>query len=347
MATRKSRFTKPPAVTDGAAISVVAPASFARKERVRRGQRALRALGFVPKLAANVLERGPIYFAGTPAQRLADLYGAFADEKTSAVMCLRGGYGSNYLLENLDLKRIARHPKPFFAYSDLTGLQLRLLDALGLPAFHGPMLAADFFLHDGVHWESFCAALAGRPYGLGAKEGLRTLQTGNARGILYGGCLSILVSLLGTPWEPQTEGKLLFLEDVGAKPYQVDRMLWQLRHAGKLKGVRGILFGEMLDCQSKDAPPKLLDDAILNALEGFKGPIAIGLRSGHVSRENVTLTLGVRAELRVGRTAQLDLLEPAVKTAGNAPTRERANKSTGSRNQGGGSKVRITNNLSS
>ncbi len=109
---------------------------------------------------------------------------------------------------------------------------------------------------------------------MGTKEGLRTLQKGSARGVLYGGCLSILVSLLGTPWEPQTEGKLLFLEDVGAKPYQVDRMIWQLRHAGKLKGVRGIVFGEMLDCQSKDAPPELLDDAILNALEGFKGPIA-------------------------------------------------------------------------
>ena len=89
--------------------------------------------------------------------------------------------------------------------------------------------------------------------------------------MLYGGCLSILVSLLGTPWEPQTEGKLLFLEDVGTKPYQVDRMLWQLRHAGKLEGVRGIVFGEMLECLSKDAQPELLDDAILNALDGFRG----------------------------------------------------------------------------
>lgn len=316
MASRKTHLSKPPAVADGAAISVVAPASFARKERVARGQKALRKVGFVPRLAAHALQRGPIYFAGDPDQRIADLQAAFADQSTSAVMCLRGGYGSNYLLDGLDLKRIALTPKPFFAYSDLTGLQLRLLDQLGLPAFHGPMLAADFFLEDGVHMESFCAALGGRSYTVGAKEGLRTLQKGTARGVLYGGCLSILVSLLGTPWEPQTEGKLLFLEDVGAKPYQVDRMLWQLRHAGKLKGVRGIIFGEMLDCQSKDAPPELLDDAILNALEGFKGPIAIGLRSGHVSRQNVTLTFGVKADLVAGRTARLELLEPAVKNAG-------------------------------
>jgi len=139
------------------------------------------------------------------------------------------------------------------------------------------------------------------------------LKPGTARGTLYGGCLSILVSLLGTPWEPKTEGKLLFLEDVGAKPYQVDRMLWQLRQAGKLEGVRGIVFGEMLECVSPGAPPELLEEVILNAFEDFDGPIAIGLRSGHVSRQNVTLTLGVEAELRTGNEAVLDLLEPAVK----------------------------------
>jgi muramoyltetrapeptide carboxypeptidase len=119
--------------------------------------------------------------------------------------------------------------------------------------------------------------------------------------------------LLGTEWEPQTEDKLLFLEDTGAKPYQVDRMLWQLRQAGKLDGVRGIVFGEMLDCVSPGAPPELLDKAILSALDGFDGPIAIGLRSGHVSRQNVTLTFGVQAELKAGELSELHLLEAAVK----------------------------------
>jgi muramoyltetrapeptide carboxypeptidase len=138
------------------------------------------------------------------------------------------------------------------------------------------------------------------------------LKHGTAHGILYGGCLTILVSLLGTPWEPHTEGKLLFIEDVGAKPYQVDRMLWQLRKAGKLEGVRGIIFGEMMECASPGAAPDLLDRAILNALDGFQGPIAIGLRSGHVSRQNVTLTFGVQAQLNVGEEAELHLLEAAV-----------------------------------
>jgi muramoyltetrapeptide carboxypeptidase len=178
------------------------------------------------------------------------------------------------------------------------------------------MLSADFSREDGVHLPSLQAALSGRPYSIGADEGLRTLHSGQAKGTLYGGCLSILVSLLGTPYEPQTEGKLLFLEDVNVKPYQIDRMLWQLREAGKLDGVRGIIFGEMLDCLSPGAPADLLDQVILRVLQDFKGPIAIGLRCGHVSRQNVTLTFGVEAELRVAKQAELHLLEPAVKKQG-------------------------------
>jgi muramoyltetrapeptide carboxypeptidase len=299
-------------VPAGAGIGVVAPASFARPERVELGLKALRELGFVPRPAQNGLARGPLFFAGTPEQRLADLHGAFANPESQVVMSLRGGYGSNYILDGLDLELIRQHPKPFFAYSDLTGVQLRLLDALGLPAFHGPMAAADFYLEDGVHLPSFRAALAGEPYFLGPGEGLRVLKPGTARGTLYGGCLSILVSLLGTPWEPATEGKLLFLEDTGAKPYQIDRMLWQLRHAGKLDGTVGIVFGEMLDCFSPGTAPEFLEEVIATVFHDFEGPIAIGLRSGHVSRQNVTLTFGVTAELRADEEAQLHLLEPAV-----------------------------------
>jgi muramoyltetrapeptide carboxypeptidase len=303
----------PPAVGAGAAISVVAPASFARQDRIEDGFKALRAAGFDPRFGVNAAARGPLFFAGTPEQRADDLHAAFADPQTQMVMALRGGYGSNYLLDRLDLDVISEHPKPFFAYSDLTGVQLHLLDSLGLPAFHGPMLAADFYLEDGVHLPSFHAAITGEPYTVGESEGMRTLKAGTARGTLYGGCLSILVSLLGTPWEPQTEGKLLFLEDVGAKPYQVDRMLWHLRNAGKLDGVPGIVFGEMLDCTSPGAEPELLEHAILQALDDFDGPIAFGLRSGHVSRNNVTLTFGVEAELDATKDAELTLLQPAVK----------------------------------
>jgi muramoyltetrapeptide carboxypeptidase len=300
----------------GAGFSVIAPAASAKLDRAEQGVKRLRELGFLPSLGHHAFQKGPLYFAGTRAQRLDDLHEAFADPATSAVACLRGGYGSNYLLDGLNLDLIRQHPKPLFAYSDLTGIQLRLLDELGLPAFHGPMVAADFSDENGVHLPSFQSALAGQPYSLGPGEGLRILKLGKvqvrARGILYGGCLSILASLLGTPYEPRTEGKLLFLEDTGAKPYQIDRMLWQLRQAGKLDGAVGIVFGEMLNCSSPGAATKLLDEVILHVFQDFEGPIAIGLRSGHVSRQNVTLTFGVEAELVLTNQAELRLLEPAV-----------------------------------
>lgn len=296
-----------------AGVAVLSPASFANDERVERGIARLRSLGFAPSTGAHMQARGPLFFAGTPQDRLADLHAAFADENAHIVAAVRGGYGSNYLLDGLDLDLIAAHPKPFFAYSDLTGMQLHLLDRLGLPVFHGPMVAADFALDDGVHLASFQSALAGRPFSLGPAEGLRTLRPGTARGTLYGGCLSILVAMLGTPWAPATEGKLLFLEDIGVKPYQLDRMLWQLRAAGKLDNLRGVVFGEMLDCASPGAPASLLHDVIFQFFRDAEIPIAIGLRSGHVSRANVTLTFGVEAELHASTEPHLDLLESAVR----------------------------------
>ena len=303
---------KPSAVPNDALVAVVSPASTPQQDRVERGLQALRALGYAPQAADHILTRGPLYFAGTPEMRVRDLHHAFADDEVRAIFCTRGGYGSNYLLDALDLDLIAESAKPFIGYSDLTALQLWLLDQLQLPAFHGPMLSADFAREDGVHLASMQAALTGQSYSVGATEGLRTLHPGRARGTLYGGCLSVLVALLGTPYEPQTEGKLLFIEDVNVKPYQVDRMLWQLRQAGKLDGVRGIVFGEMVDCVSPGAAPELLDEVILRAFHDFQGPIAIGLRSGHVSRSNVTLTFGVEAELHAANQAQLSLLQPAV-----------------------------------
>src|SRR5579859_6188587 len=132
------KLVKLPAIEPGAGISVVSPASFARPERIEDGASRLQALGFVPRFLPNAAARGPLFFAGTPEQRIADLHAAFADPSSQLVMCLRGGYGSNHILPLVHLDVMRAHPKPFFAYSDLTGLQLHLLDRMGLPAFHGP-----------------------------------------------------------------------------------------------------------------------------------------------------------------------------------------------------------------
>jgi muramoyltetrapeptide carboxypeptidase len=309
---------KPGAVAAGARIAIIAPASSAKIGRIDQGISALRRHGYEVIEGRHLRGRAPQYFSGTVEERLEDFHWAFDDPAVDAIICIRGGYGSNYLLEYLDWNLIKKSPKALFGYSDLTVLQTALLDKIGLVSFHGPMAAADFCREDGVHRPSFEAATTGGLASLGEAEGLRTIRPGRISGTLYGGCLSMIVSSLGTPFAPQTEGKLLFLEDVNAKPYQIDRMLRQLILAGKLDGVKGILFGEMLECVPSPGDPGQLDAVIQRVLDWFDGPIGIGLRSGHVSRANVTLPFGIEAEIDLKeddgeRESTLRFLEPAVR----------------------------------
>ena len=174
-------------------------------------------------------------------------------------------------------------------YSDITTLLTYFADAAGFVTFHGPMLTKDFALEDGVDLASWNAALGGQsewPIDMGPESGVKPLAEGSAEGILYGGCLSILAASLGTPYEIQTEGTILFLEDIATKPFQIDRMLMQLKLANKLSGVRGLVFGEMLDCvQHPQDQGYTLEEVILRVVGDLNVPVAYGLRSGHVSRQ--------------------------------------------------------------
>lgn len=305
------KLLKPRALKPGAKIALLSLASSFKQALLPIGLEALSNLGFTPVLSEHVSAKARPYFAGTPEERLKDFHAALADPEIDAIISTRGGYGSNYLLPGLDLELVAKHPKPIFAYSDMTNLQTWLLDQAGLVSFHGPMVTADFAVTDGVDTPSFLAALSGLAYEVGPAEGLRVLKRGLAEGTLYGGCLSLLTAALGTPYAPQTEGKILFIEDVGARPYQVDRMLRQMQLAGKFDGVSGIVFGEMLDCVSPGADPGLLEEVIAGVLKDFSGPIGIGLRSGHVSRANVTLAFGLNVSLNLGDAPTLRFLEAA------------------------------------
>ena len=300
-----------PAAARGSKITVISPASYPQPEKLTKGVEALTRLGYSPWLGRHALSKAHYYFAGTTQARLEDLHAAFLDPATAAIFCSRGGYGSNYLLDGLDLGLIREHPKPLIAHSDMTCMQTWLLDKLGLPSFHGPMVAGDFSLPDGVDATSLAAALGGERWLVGEGEGLRVLRPGKANGTLYGGCITLLAASLGTPYAPHTEGKLLFLEDRDVKPYQLDRLLRQLIQAGKFDGVTGIAFGEMLDCVAPGQNSEMLDEVILRVLDWFPGPIGIGLRSGHVSRHNVTLAFGIEAELRLERIPSLTFLDRA------------------------------------
>ena len=297
---------RPKALRQGSRLAIVSPASAAKAELVEAGMERLRGMGYEPVLFPNALARGPLYYAGTVEQRVDDLHAAFADATIDGIVCTRGGWGSAELLPYLDAALIRENAKVFVGYSDHTSLHIWLRKFAGLVTFHGPMCAADFSRADGADvssWEHVLGSGAG--FLLGAAEGLRMLKPGVAEGVFDGGCLSIFVEALGTPYAPEAAGGILFLEDVGTKPYQWDRQLLHLRYAGQLDGVKGIVLGDMTQCVPA-AEQELLERAILHALRDFAGPVGIGLRSGHVGAGNVTLPLGVRARLELSADASLE-----------------------------------------
>jgi muramoyltetrapeptide carboxypeptidase len=305
---------KPPALGAGDNIGIVAPASYFKREDFEAGCAALRQMGFNPVYDQSIFDRD-LYFAGSADRRARELENMFARDDVRAIICARGGYGSNYLLPALDIRKIRSHPKAFIGYSDNTSLQTYFCDAANLVTFHGPMVAKDFAKPDGIDVESWQAALGGREnwrFDFDSTSGVKPLAQGSAEGILYGGCLSMLVESLGTPYEIRTAGSILFIEDVATKPYQIDRMLMHLKLAGKLKDVRGIIFGEMLDCVQAPKQGYTLEEVVMRIVGELGIPVAYGVRSGHVSHQNITLPIGVSALLNVGATGvTLEILEPA------------------------------------
>ncbi len=307
---------KPGALRRGSTLAVVTPASAAKVELVRAGMERLEGLGYRTKLMPHALDRGPLYYAGTAEARADDLMAAFADKAIDGIVCTRGGWGSAELLPRLDASVVRANSKVFVGYSDHTSIHIWLAREAGLVTFYGPMVAADFGRADGFDRASWGHAVGGdSEWALTASDGLRVLRAGVAEGTLAGGCISILAEGLGTPYAmlPATAPRVLFLEDIGTKPYQWDRMLLHLRYAGMLEQVSGIVFGDMRQCVAAEEDA-LLEAAILHALRDFAGPIAIGLRSGHVEPPNVTVPLGVRVrlDLRDADGARLEFLEGAV-----------------------------------
>lgn len=307
---------KPRALRPGDKLGIVAPASNIKRDVLEKGCEALRQLGYVPFYLESILEQD-LYFAGSADRRVRELEEMFMRDDIRAILCARGGYGANYLLGKLDPGKIVTHPKIFVGYSDITTLLTCFADSAGFVTFHGPMVTKDFALSDGVDLVSWQAATSGLgSWEVGSGSGVIGLVDGEAEGTLYGGCLSILVATLGTQHEIRTAGSILFVEDVNARPYQIDRMLMQLKLAGKLNGLKAIVFGEMLDCVQTGNQGYTLQQVVLRIVGDLGIPIAYGLPSGHVTRKNITLPIGVRSNLRVnGKDVTLKILESATTSA--------------------------------
>jgi len=309
----KLQSVKPPALRPGDTVGIIAPASNIRRDDLEAGCQALQRAGYNPFYFDSIFDR-ELYFAGSQQRRLRELHEMFERDEVRAIVCARGGYGANYLLQDIDLDVIRAHPKIFVGYSDVTALLSYFTDSTGLVTFHGPMAAKDWAHDDGVDLGAWQLAVSsGEPWEVPLNAGAEALVEGEAEGLLYGGCLSLLVASLGTPYQMRPSGTILFVEDLGEKPYQIDRMLMQLKLGRYFEGVRGIVFGEMVDCLQQLSQDYTLQEVIMRVVGDLEVPVAFGVRSGHVSTGNITLPLGVRARLSVkGSRVSLSILEGSV-----------------------------------
>jgi muramoyltetrapeptide carboxypeptidase len=290
-----------------------APASPTDFAKVVAGAEELRRLGFYVGDATPLTPEG--YFAGSVKRRHEEFLNGIERNDVNALVAIRGGYGSNYLLDDLEL-RDANAPKIILGYSDLTSLQTYLWKRYSWIGFYGPMLAAGLDAGEGASKGYDRASLLNA---VGKTDGgwllnLRgdALAGGEAEGRLLGGCMTLVETTLGTPWELETRGAILVLEDRGMKPWQVDRALMHLKQAGKFEGLQGILLGEFPECDAPLSGSPTVRDVCTRVLGALGVPAVYGAAIGHTPRPMLTLPLGVKARLRARGEGELEILEPAV-----------------------------------
>jgi muramoyltetrapeptide carboxypeptidase len=304
---------KPRALAPGDRLAVVAPASPFTREEFDRGVEELRRLGFDPVYDDTVFARQR-YVAGSAAVRAAAIHAAWRDPSIAGLIGVRGGYGSAQLLPLLDRAEAIRACKPFIGYSDLTAMLTFLTLGCQLVAFHGPMLAGRLGRGaDGYDESSFVRALCRRePIGELAAAGLEAIRPGSAAGMLLGGTLTQLLASLGTPYAfAPPDGYVLFLDEVGERPYRLDRMVTQLRQTGLFDRASAVVIGELPRCDEPSGDPTAR--AVMAELfADFSGPVLIGFPSGHTVAPAMTLPFGVQARVVADGRPRLVIEEAAV-----------------------------------
>ncbi len=314
-------LVRPPKLVPGSRLALVAPAGpLLERDDLTRAEELCRALGYEPVLGKNAYARHG-YLAGTDDERVADLNCAFRDDSIDAVWCIRGGYGTTRLLDRIDYNEIARRPKALIGFSDITALLNAITHVSSVVTFHGPVARASMPEFTRWHFERVLANAdaAGRLRRLPPPSGVLvprddrivTLRGGKAEGPLVGGNLSLLQTLIATPYCPEFRGAILFLEDVGEELYRVDRMLAHLRNAGLLQTLAGVLVGRFTELKRSAADGALGFDEVLAAYLAPLGvPVGYGFPIGHIDAQ-WTLPLGIRARLDADN-GELELLESAV-----------------------------------
>ena len=306
-------MVKPRALQAGDRLAVVAPASPFTREEFDQGLEEIRKIGFVPPYDDSVFARQR-YVAGAPALRAAAIHAAWRDPSIAGLIGVRGGYGSAQVLPLLDRDEARRARKPFIGYSDLTAVLTFLTIGCDLVSFHGPMLAGRLARGAGGYdRDSLLKAVCGRePMGELAPPGVESIRQGEAAGPLLGGTLTQLLASLGTPFafEPP-DGHVLFLDEVGERPFRLDRMVTQLRQTGVLARAAAIVIGELPQCDEPSGEPSARA-VIADLLADFPGPVIIGFPSGHTAGPAMTLPFGVRCRVVAGGQPKLVVEESAV-----------------------------------
>ena len=304
---------KPKALSRGSRFAPIAPASPAKGDRVLAGKNALDHLGFSVAPQGELHAEG--YFAGSATERRDEFLTALNDRDVDALIATRGGYGSVYLLEE-GLPANLPAIKSLVGFSDLTTLQIYLWQTHRWTGFYGPMLAAGLDqgagAPGGYDEASFRNALTRTSGGWTIPLQGESLHDGSAEGIVLGGAMTLLAATIGTPWELDTAGAILLLEDRAVKPYQIDRVLMHLKHAEKLSKARGIVLGDFPECEPPVSGSPSVRDVCARILAPLGVPIVFGAPVGHTARAMLTIPLGVRARLVSEGEGQLEILEPAV-----------------------------------
>jgi len=304
---------KPHALRPGDRLAIVAPASPFDRRDFDQGIAEIERLGFVPIYDQSVFARQE-YVAGSAELRANAIRSAWRDPSIAGVVAVRGGYGSAQLLPLLDPAEARQAQKPFVGYSDLTALLTFLTMNCEMVAFHGPMLDGRLGRgHEGYDRDSFERALCRQdPMGELSPPGLETITRGEAHGMLLGGTLTQLLASIGTPYAfKPPPGYVLFLDEVGERPYRLDRMVLQLQHTGLLSRASAVVIGELPRCDEPSGMPTARS-VMANLFRDFPGPVLFGFSSGHTTRPAVTLPLGVNCSVVGDARSRLIIEEAAV-----------------------------------
>jgi muramoyltetrapeptide carboxypeptidase len=304
---------KAKALAPGSQLGVFAPASPAPAVDTIAGLTELKRLGF--QVVANQDTKAEGYFAGSSLERVGGFQSAVNSDQVEGLIALRGGYGSNYLLD-YKLEKSLASPKCLIGFSDITSLQIYLWQKCGWVTFYGPMVAAGLNSGPGVtkgyDENSFLQAVGKKEAGWKLRLRGEPMLTGKATGRVLGGCMTLLEATIGTPWELDTRDSILVLEDRAMKPYQVDRVLMHLKQCGKFEGVRGIVLGEFPESEPAVAGAPTVREVCARILRLLGVPLIFGAPVGHTTRPMLTIPLGITARLDADDEGTLEFLEPAV-----------------------------------